>query len=46
MFDLYEDSMRADAHRLLPEFTSPYQDFRLYPSSVTPGIRLASRKTC
>lgn len=39
MYDIYEDRIR-EAKTLLPEFTSPYQDYRTYPSSVTPGIRL------
>lgn len=41
MYDIYEDRIRIEAKELLPEFTSPYQDFRIYESSVTPGIRLA-----
>jgi hypothetical protein len=40
MFAQYEDSERLDKMEGLTEAFSPYQDFRLYPSSVTPGIQL------
>ncbi|CAG7617180.1 alpha/beta hydrolase family protein [Paenibacillus allorhizosphaerae] len=39
MFNPYEDEVRLAKTSLRP-FQSPFQDFRCYPSSVTPGIRL------
>ncbi|PYI56906.1 alpha/beta hydrolase family protein [Paenibacillus flagellatus] len=41
MYEQYEDRIRQQADKRRPEFRSPYQDFRYYSSSVTPGIRLA-----
>lgn len=40
-FDIYEDGVRLKKKDEMPEFTSPYQDFRYYSSSVTPNIQLA-----
>ncbi|MGG1514300.1 prolyl oligopeptidase family serine peptidase [Paenibacillus oryzisoli] len=39
--EMYEDHVRLKKTALLPEFTSAYQDFRYYASSVTPAIKLA-----
>lgn len=42
MFEAFEDRIRQERRQgeALREFVSPYQDFRLYSSSVTPGIKL------
>lgn len=41
MFEQYEDRIRMESAKLQPEFLTPYQDFRYYESSVSPGVRLA-----
>ncbi len=40
MFEQYEDRIRFRNNEKEEAFRSPYQDFRLYESSVTPGVRL------
>jgi pimeloyl-ACP methyl ester carboxylesterase len=42
MFEQYEDQIRLGTNKLKQEFQSPYQDFRYYESSITPGLRLAA----
>lgn len=41
MFEQYEDRIRMESAKLQLEFLTPYQDFRYYESSVSPGVRLA-----
>lgn len=41
MFEQYEDRIRMESTKIQPEFITPYQDFRYYESSVSPGVRLA-----
>ncbi|MDF2669388.1 MAG: peptidase family protein [Paenibacillus sp.] len=40
MYEQYEDRERLGKSNMLEPFYSPYQDFRIYESSVTQGIRL------
>ncbi len=40
MFESFEDRIRLQGGAALSEFASPYQDFRKYRSSVSPGVEL------
>ncbi|OUS76396.1 hypothetical protein B1748_11970 [Paenibacillus sp. MY03] len=39
-FEQYEDRERLKRHGLPQSFKSPYQDFCIYTSSISPGVRL------